>query len=231
MRQLYRFEEGFDVYFTSAAEGDARELTSNGITLNNIDEIVGGRINLLRVNQVHSSVVRSADEILEVGIGKTLDGDAIVAKSSAVALGVFVADCAPVALASSEGVFACVHAGWRGIYEGVLESTVAKMVEMGATCISAFVGPCIKYECYEFLGSEVDELVTRFGPSVVGRTSWGTQSLNIVATIEKLLLNQGIKNVSNSNDCTACGDGYFSYRARGDSGRHLMAIVPNKSVA
>lgn len=232
MRQLYKFEEGFDVYFTSAAEGDAKKLMSNGTLSRDIEEVVGGDIDLLHVNQVHSSVVRSEDEIVEAHeVGKLLEGDAIVANSPGVALGVLVADCAPVALASSEGVFACVHAGWRGIYEGVLESTISKMVLMGATSISAFIGPCIKSECYEFRGREIEELASKFGPSIIGRTSWGTQSLDIVTTIERLLLNEGIKGISSSTECTACGADYFSFRARADSGRHLMTIFQNKGEA
>lgn len=228
MRQLYRFIEGFDVYFTSAAEGDARELISNGSILGEIHRTSNGINHLLRVNQVHSAIVRSAEEILACKPGTVLDGDAIVARASDVALGVLVADCAPVALASPEGVFACVHAGWRGIYQGVLEETISEMKNMGATGISAYIGPCIKAECYEFGGNELEVLAGKFGTEVIGRTSWGTKSLDIVASIERLLLSQGVSSVSSSQDCTACDDQYFSFRARSDGQRHLLTILPTK---
>ena len=48
-----------------------------------------------------------------------------------VAVAVLTADCAPLALASPEGVFAAVHAGWRGLAGGVVEAAVAAMRDLG----------------------------------------------------------------------------------------------------
>ena len=52
-------------------------------------------------------------------------GDALVSADSTARLIVLTADCASIVLASPEGVFAAVHAGWRGLAAGVIESAAA----------------------------------------------------------------------------------------------------------
>jgi hypothetical protein len=58
------------------------------------------------------------------------------------------------------GVIGAAHAGWRGALAGVIEATVAAMVERGAAPprTVAAVGPCIAQASYE-VGPE---LLTRF---------------------------------------------------------------------
>jgi YfiH family protein len=78
--------------------------------------------------------------------------DALVTNTPALAIGVTVADCGPILLADAEaGVVGAVHAGWRGALEGVLESAVARMEEMGARRprIAAAIGPLIRQPSYE----------------------------------------------------------------------------------
>jgi len=53
------------------------------------------------------------------------------------AVAVVVADCAPVALASPEGIAGVAHAGWRGLEAGVIQATVAVMRGHGARLIRA----------------------------------------------------------------------------------------------
>jgi len=78
--------------------------------------------------------------------------DALVTDRPGLILGVVTADCAPVLLADREaGVIAAAHAGWKGAVTGVLESTVATMVDLGAQRerIAAAVGPTIARASYE----------------------------------------------------------------------------------
>lgn len=78
--------------------------------------------------------------------------DALVTACPGLALGVLTADCAPVVFASAR-VIGAAHAGWRGLYLGVLEATVNAMREVGAGHIVAAVGPCIGKDSYE-VGAE-----------------------------------------------------------------------------
>src|ERR687893_814709 len=57
--------------------------------------------------------------------------DALVSATGGCALAVLTADCAPVALASPEGVIGVAHAGWRGLVAGVLRRTVEQMGALG----------------------------------------------------------------------------------------------------
>ncbi|MFT4026570.1 MAG: peptidoglycan editing factor PgeF [Novosphingobium sp.] len=78
--------------------------------------------------------------------------DALVTARTGVLLGILTADCAPVLLADREaGVIGAAHAGWKGAVGGVIESTVAAMVGLGARrdAIAAAIGPCIAQPSYE----------------------------------------------------------------------------------
>ncbi|MCC6946770.1 MAG: peptidoglycan editing factor PgeF [Bradyrhizobiaceae bacterium] len=93
--------------------------------------------------------------------------DALVTKTPALAIGVTVADCGPVLLADAAiGIVGAVHAGWRGALDGVIESAVAKMQELGAARqrIVAAIGPIIRQQSYE-VGPE---FVVRFREADAG---------------------------------------------------------------
>ena len=78
--------------------------------------------------------------------------DAMVTDEPGMLLGIVTADCAPVLLAdSAAGVIGAAHAGWRGAHGGVLENTIAAMVNLGAEPrrIAAAIGPAIAQPSYE----------------------------------------------------------------------------------
>jgi YfiH family protein len=57
-----------------------------------------------------------------------------------------VADCAPVLLADSHaGLVAAVHAGWRGVVQGIVPATIRSMEQRGASAqrMIMAVGACI----------------------------------------------------------------------------------------
>jgi hypothetical protein len=78
--------------------------------------------------------------------------DSLVTKRRGLAIGVLTADCAPILFADPRAkVVAAAHAGWRGALSGVLEATIQKMLELGASKrdIRAAVGPCISQAAYQ----------------------------------------------------------------------------------
>lgn len=86
--------------------------------------------------------------------------DALVTDQPGLLLGIVTADCAPVLLADPEaGVIGAAHAGWRGAHGGVLEATVAAMVQLGAQPgrIAAAIGPAIAQASYEVDGPFRDQ--------------------------------------------------------------------------
>ena len=99
--------------------------------------------------QIHSTVTIVADG--SWGDVRP-DGDAVVTKTPGVVCGALSADCAPVLIVDPvTRIVAAAHAGWRGALDGIVQSTVDSMVELGgdpARMIAA-VGPCIGPLSYE----------------------------------------------------------------------------------
>jgi copper oxidase (laccase) domain-containing protein len=122
-------------------------------------------------------------------------------------------------MASSEGVFAVVHAGWRGLRAGVVEAAVQAMRRMGATTIEAVAGPCIHPCCYTFSEDDLAEVVRRLGPAVRATDRQGRPALDLPAGVGAALHASGARLVDISSSCTCCSDGLWSYRADGTARR------------
>lgn len=123
------------------------------------------------------------------------------------------ADCLPIALVRTGGrapAVAVLHAGWRGLLEGIVSSGVAAL---GAENLTAAVGPAIGPCCYE-VGEEVAaQYRERFGDGVVrdGR-------LDLWASAERALRAVGVERIHRLDRCTACEpETFFSHRR--DAGR------------
>ncbi len=178
----------------------------------------------LWLRQVHGAGVvtaRSADDVVELA---GVEADAGVTDDPGVAVAVQTADCGPVALVSRQGVIGAVHVGWRGAEAGVLPAAVAAMRGLGAVDIEAWLGPCVHPECYEFGAEDLGRLTDRFGPAVRSRTADGRPALDLPMVVARALGDLGIA-LHGPDRCTACdASRSFSYRARGDVGRHALVV-------
>ncbi len=104
--------------------------------------------------------------------------DAIVTSDPTRILAIRIADCTPVLFSSQDGkVVGIAHAGWRGVISGIIPNTIRAMQALGATQITAAIGPCISEAHFE-VGPEVaDQFLQTFGPSVLlGATARGPQT-------------------------------------------------------
>jgi len=175
------------------------------------------------VRQVHGAGVADA-------ASPGAEADVLVASEGG-RLAVFAADCALLAVASAEGPFAAVHAGWAGLVAGVIEAAAAELRRRGATSLRAVRGPCIGPECYEFTPADLDRVASRYGPQVRGTTSAGTPALDLAAGVRAACERAGIELAGEVASCTACArtaDGeplFFSHRARRDTGRHALVVA------
>ena len=112
---------------------------------------------LVTVHQIHSPDALYADAPWPDDARPK--ADALVTDRPGLLLGVLTADCTPVLLADPEaGVIGAAHAGWKGAFGGVVETTVALMEARGArrARIAAAIGPVIARKSYE-----VDEAFLR----------------------------------------------------------------------
>jgi YfiH family protein len=150
--------------------------------------------------------------------------DAAVTTSRRAALAVLTADCAPVALASPEGVVGVAHAGWRGLRAGVVEATVTRMRRLGATRIEAVLGPCIHPCCYAFGAEELEAVEARLGSRVRATDRHGAPALDVPAGVRAALHSSGATLMGEADVCTSCSHGYWSWR-RTETPRRQATVV------
>ncbi|MEN8887398.1 MAG: polyphenol oxidase family protein, partial [Celeribacter marinus] len=115
---------------------------------------------LCSVFQVHSADVVS---VSGPQTGSAPKADALVTATKGLALVILTADCQPVLFADRDnGVIGAAHAGWRGALDGILDRTVAAMVDLGAKRerITAVIGPCISQRAYEVGPEFFDTFIT-----------------------------------------------------------------------
>jgi YfiH family protein len=209
------------VRFTGRADGDMADPTGDDPMVNQRRRgVVNRPWSVLR--QVHGARVV---EVIRPGSPTMPDeGDAAVSAVPGVALAVLTADCAPVALASPEGVIGVAHAGWRGLLGGVIPAAVGAMHALGASRVVAALGPCIHPGCYRFGPAELDQLSSRFGPDVAAVTADGNPAFDLPAAVRASLSQAGAELVFDAEVCTACSDRYWSWRARGDLERQATVV-------
>jgi YfiH family protein len=152
------------------------------------------------------------------------EADASVSHHPGAALAILTADCAPIALASPEGVIGAVHAGWRGLLSGVVEVAAAAMAELGATRVEAALGPCIHAECYEFSPADLDAVAAVLGDGVRGVTTSGQPALDVPGAVGVVLERAGVALVHDEAICTACSPDHYSHRARGEIERQATVV-------
>ena len=165
--------------------------------------------------QVHGTAVAVVPDGTATGAeGEPLgDADALVAGRGG-GVAVVVADCVPVLLADARaGVVAAVHAGRRGLADGVVQAAVAAMVDRGARvdAVRAAVGPAICGRCYE-VPAELRDEVAAVVPGVASRTSWGTPALDLPAGVAAVLRGLGVDDVEETGLCTHTDERFFSHR-------------------
>lgn len=121
------------------------------------------------------------------------------------------ADCLTIAVARSNGdrpALAVLHAGWRGLLEGIVEAGCAAL---GDAKLAAAVGPAIGPCCYEVGPDVAEPFEERFGPGLVhGRR------LDLWTAAERALREAGCADVHRFDLCTRCNpDLFFSERRTG----------------
>lgn len=190
------------------------------------------------LSQVHGAATQivSGTEPREEVLAR--EGDALVGTNPDTAIGVRTADCLPVLVGDeSSGSVVAIHAGWKGLVAGVLESGIGSLRgilgEPGS--LVAAVGPHITAR-----GFEVSEDVATVlagcstGVSVVERHPGGKPHVNLAAIARAKLLSLGLpeSNIEVVPGCTHTErDRFFSFRRDGRvSGRHLSLIVPRRRV-
>lgn len=193
---------------------------------------------VVQVYQVHgprAHVFRPGAPSRDTGPDGPLDfkADALVTDDPARVVAVRVADCAPVLLASDDGrLVAAVHAGWRGVVEGVAPAAVRALRDLGARDIVGAIGPCIGPDAFE-VGPEVLDAFLRAFPDdpPLRPRPGGKGDVNLKECLRRQLVAAGVRDVDVLDGCTASDPArFFSHRReQGRTGRMIGLIGPRRS--
>ena len=176
---------------------------------------------LADLHQVHGAEVDVADE---GPAGARPDADGIVTSRTGVVLMVRAADCVPVLLADADAaVIGAAHCGRPGLAAGVVPATVARMRDLGAQSITAWIGPHVCGGCYE-VPEQMQAAVGAVVPASVATTSWGTPSLDLGAGVRSQLAGEGVS-VHDVSRCTRESADLYSYRRDGDRAGRLAGLI------
>ncbi|EOS94119.1 hypothetical protein ETR_15491 [Erwinia tracheiphila PSU-1] len=139
---------------------------------------------------------------------------------------VMTADCLPVLFCSRDGKeIAAVHAGWRGLCNGVLEATL-NAFDAPAKDIFAWMGPAIGPEAFE-VGSEVRESFV--SQDLAFDAAFWPAGEKYYADIWQLarirLTRAGVREITGGGRCTFLNKKqFFSFRRDGTTGRMATLI-------
>lgn len=171
----------------------------------------------VHARQVHGAAVRyhppGPPGLLVAG---PCDGHAT--RAAGILLAVTTADCVPVSVVDPRRrAVALLHAGWRGAAAGVLERGLAVLRERAASDpgdLHVHLGPAICGRCYE-VGPEVFEALGSARPAAPA-------PFDLRAALAERAVSAGVAagNVTISEHCTRCGEGFFSHRG-GDAERQV----------
>jgi len=180
------------------------------------DAVGVGPDRLLFAEQVHGS------DVLEVTApwpGEPPRADALVTREPGLALGVLVADCTPVLLADpAAGVVGVAHAGRRGLVSGVAVRLVEAMRDLGATSVTAWVGPSICPRCYE-VPADLRAEVAAGAPAAYAVDVAGRPALDVGAGVAEQLRPLCAR-VDWRHGCSRADADLYSYRGEQVTGRY-----------
>jgi YfiH family protein len=174
------------------------------------------------MRQVHGADVEVVDDRPS---GDPPTCDALVTAHPGVGLLARAADCVPVLLGDAGvGVAAAVHSGRPGLAAGVVPAAVARMQDLGARAITAWLGPHVCGACYEVPAAMRDE-VAGLVPEAWSTTSWDTPALDLGAGVRAQLHGAGVTDVREVGVCTREDTAWPSYRRDGDGASRFAGIV------
>ncbi|CAI0691113.1 Laccase domain protein yfiH [Serratia entomophila] len=133
------------------------------------------------------------------------EADGFFTRQPGILLSVLTADCLPVLFSRRDGsAIAAVHAGWRGLLDGILEQMAAHISREDATAnwvasIGPAAGPC----CYE-VNEELVENFKRQLPLPAALISPSYRHLDLAAIAEYKLDALGFSAVDRAGSCTIC---------------------------
>lgn len=173
------------------------------------------------LEQTHSTRVVNLEQ------GSSRRVDAAITRNTETVVVVMTADCLPILLCNRMGTeVAAIHAGWRGLADGVIEATVSDM-KSPASELLAWIGPGISQQCFE-VGDEVREIFVAKNNSaenhfLANRPAHWLCDLNSLAA--DTLARLEVAEINRTEYCSFSDESlFFSYRRNATTGRMASLI-------
>jgi YfiH family protein len=185
--------------------------------------------------QVHGSAVAC----IQPGDPPSLapgEADAVVSQTPGIPIAVVTADCVPILACSEDGrAVAAIHAGWRGLAQGVVEAGIAALGALvgSDTPLTAVIGPHIGICCYEVDEPVLAALAGRFTDELPAASrsagSAGHAYVDLGRLAGAALGRAGVvaeKQAVIADACTRCGgERFHSYRRDGEAAGRMIHFV------
>jgi YfiH family protein len=178
------------------------------------------------LSQCHSTkavVVDDAYTLCEADASYTMENNKVCA--------VLTADCLPLLVCNQAGTeIAAIHAGWRGLADGVIEATLRQLKNRPETLL-VWLGPAASKAAYE-VGTEVREAFLRDHPEAETGFTPTTKDyyfVDLYHLARQRLKHLGVTSIYGGDYCTiGQSDLFYSYRREGVTGRMASLIWKNK---
>jgi YfiH family protein len=175
------------------------------------------------IRQTHSTI---AIEATTENAGK--EADASFTNQANQTCIILTADCLPILLCHRDGnTVAAIHAGWRGLANGIIENTLEKIQSPREDWL-VWLGPAISSKCYE-VGDEVREQFIRHMPQA--ETAFHpSPNKRWMADLYELarmrLRNEGIQQIYGGEYCTYSDPTlFYSYRRDGEKTGRMASLI------
>lgn len=171
--------------------------------------------------QIHSDRIVRAEDIAP---GVFPEADGVISADPSMVLCIRTADCVPLLMwAEDAPIIAAVHAGWRGLAQGIVSKTVDLMRGQGAQHIHVSMGPSIGPCCYAVGADVIEALETGPDRRLGGRLY---VDLHRISALQAKKAGVSPDMIHQVQACTYCNsDSFFSYRREGEhTGRNISLI-------
>jgi YfiH family protein len=155
------------------------------------------------------------------------DADAAITRARGKIAVVMTADCLPILVCNREGSeVAAIHAGWRGLQAGVIETTLAAL-HSSVQDLMVWIGPGISQPCFE-VGADVhaafiDRVANAQACFSANRP--GHWLCDLAGLAESVLRTAGVTEVARAPYCSySDSDLFYSYRREPVTGRMASLI-------
>lgn len=153
--------------------------------------------------------------------------DAVYSFSENTVCAVMTADCLPLLITDKDGsCVAAIHAGWRGLCDGIIENTINKLPTKAASLL-VWLGPAIGSAVYEVGHDVYDAFTQKDEDAKLAFKATDAQHwlFDIYTLAKQRLYKMGVQQIYGGDRCSFSEEEhFFSYRRDNITGRMASMI-------